>query len=326
MDKFFFESSMADSFIYVMFNTSGEVQTKIQKGLLTGKPVTEEFFEEQILQIERLHFSPIYQKVLYAFRNGAIRILDTPDIKMTKSLPFIVHRNTKVLNPKTGGPDIIATIFVSSFGKVDFVTKTSDIPAKSLYVLLEAAYIGRELQVNSKAMRRSTMLMKICNDVYTSMAMRILNRDYALSLDVATHDQVSYLISRFFLGNVWECENEDMIERYALMSTTSKDPTVVEAANTAYKAKNVKSIVELFELMKEAFNRMGNASVRFYVERHINTYGGASIMAIDYLPYIFFIISNILIGGFLVNQSSLNDIVRETKDVRKYYGELTKLI
>lgn len=326
MDKFFFESSMADSFIYGMFNTSGEVQTKIQKGLLIGKPVPEEFFGEQIMQIERLRFSPIYQKVLYAFREGAIRILDTPDIKMTKSLPFIVHKNTRTLTGKAGGPDVIATIFISSFGKVDFIAKTSDIAAKSLYVLLEAAYIGRELQVNARAMRRNTMLMKICNDAYTSMAMRILNRDYALSLDVATHDQVAYMMSRFFLEKVWECENEEVVERYALMVTTSKDPEVVASASEAYTAANISSIVDLFELMKTTFVRMSAATVRFYVERHINTYGGSAIMAIDYLPYVFFVISNILIGGFLVNQSSLNDIIREIKDVRKYYGELVKLM
>lgn len=326
MDNFFFESSMADSFIYGMFNTSGEVQSKIQKGLLVGKPVTEEFFGEQIMQIERLHFSAIYQKVLYAFRHGAIRILDTPDIKMTKSLPFIVHKNTRTIATKATGPDIISTIFITSFGKVNFENKTSDIAAKSLYVLLEAAYIGRELQVNSRAMRRSTMLMKICNDVYTSMAMRILNRDYALSLDVATHDQVSYLMSRFFLDKVWECENGDVIERYALMSTTSKDFATVESISATYSASEIKTIVDLFELMKTSFMRMSAASVRFYVERQINTYGGASIMAIDYLPYVFFIISNILIGGFLVNQSSLNDIIRDTKDIRKYYTELVKLM
>lgn len=326
MDKFFFESSMADSFIYGMFNTSGEVQSKIQKGLLIGKPVTEDFFGEQIMQIERLHFSPIYQKVLFAFRQGAIRIVDTPDIKMTKSLPFIVHKNTRILTAGTVGPDVVATIFITSFGKIDFSAKTSDIPAKSLYVLLEAAYIGRELQVNARAMRRNTMLMKICNDVYTAMAMRILNRDYALSIDVATHDQVSYLMSRFFLDKVWECENNDVVERYALMATTSKDPTVLESVSDAYRASEISSIVDLFNLMKTTFMRMGGATVRFYVERHINTYGGASIMAIDYLPYVFFVISNILIGGFLVNQSSLNDIVRETKDIRRYYTELVKLM
>lgn len=324
MDGFYFESSMADSFIYEMFNTSGEVQSKIQKGLLVGKPVTEEYFGEQLMQMERLRFSPIYQKVIYAFRQGAVRILDTPEVKMTKSLPFIVHRNTKTIHTSGDGPAIIATIFLSSFGKVDHVAKTSDIPAKSLYVLLEAAYIGRELQVNARAMRRSTMLMRICNEVYTSMAMRLLNRDYALSLDTKMHDQVAYLISRFFLDNVWECENDDVAEKYAISATSAKDPGVLQDISDIYHKSEVKTVVQLFELLKDNFMRMSNASVRFYVERYINTYGGSSIMAIDYLPYIFFVISNILIGGFLVNQSTLNDLVKEIKDVKKYYSELSK--
>ncbi len=326
MDKFFYESSMADSFIYGMFNTSGEVQTKIQKGLLIGKPVGIEYFKEQIMQIERLHFSPIYQKVLTAFQKGIVRILDTPDIKMTKSLPFIVHRNTRSLAQAAEGPEIISTIFITSFGKIDHIAKTSDIAAKSLYVLLEAAYIGRELQTNGRAMRRSTMLMKLCNEAYVSMAMRILNRDYALSLEAATHDQVSYLVSRFFIDKVWECENEEVAERYAVSATSGKDMESLSTVSELYHKSDIKSIVDLFTLIKENYTRMSNLSVRFYVERYINTYGGSSIMSIDYLPYIFFVISNILIGGFLVNQSSLNDLIKEIKEVRKYYGELSKLI
>jgi hypothetical protein len=71
---------------------------------------------------------------------------------------------------------------------------------------------------------------------------------------------------------------------------------------------------------------MQSLTVRYFVERFLNTYGGSSILAIDYLPYVFFMIQNTLAGGFLVSQTTLSDIVKNTKDIRKFYPELSKSV
>lgn len=313
----FTESAISDSYIYGMFNTSGEIQTKLVKGLQNGVLITPDFLGEQLLQMEKLRFSPIFQKVLSAYKAGSIRLMHVPDIKITKSLPFIIHKE---------GQKVVATIFLSSFCKISIDDKSCSIDAKSLYILMESAYIGREFQYNGRMLRRDTTLMKVCNDVYVSMALRILNRDYALSLETSLHDKVSFCISKFFLEKIWECDNSDIVFKYAMGVTTERLEESILPVNEMYEKKNIETIVDLFEFLKTLSVRMNTLTVRFFVERFTNAYGGSAILAIDYLPYMLFVISNILIGGFLVSQTSLNDIIKNTKDIKKYYVELARLV
>ena len=78
--------------------------------------------------------------------------------------------------------------------------------------------------------------------------------------------------------------------------------------------------------MKKQFPRLETLTIRYFVERYINTYNGTAILAIDYLPYIFFVVINMLLGGFLVNQGTLSDIVKNTPMANKFYPELAKIV
>ena len=49
-------------------------------------------------------------------------------------------------------------------------------------------------------------------------------------------------------------------------------------------------------------------------------------MAIDYLPYLFFVIINILLGASLMKQMALIEIVKNTKGMNLFYAELSKII
>ena len=66
--------------------------------------------------------------------------------------------------------------------------------------------------------------------------------------------------------------------------------------------------------------------LKSFVERFLNTYGGSSVLCIDYLPYVIFAIDNTIIGGFLLSQNTLSDIVKNTRDIRKFWPELIKLV
>ncbi len=318
-DEIFMESSMSDSFIYGLFNASGEIQNRILKALKEGIVLDKSFIEEQLIQIDKTRISPLAPKVLEAFNDGVIRLVywKSTTQKMTKSVPFVIHKSSN-------GP--VVSIFVSSFGKLVADELRLDIPMKNLYILLESAFLAWHFHSRHQVLSRSTTIMKIANEVYVNMFMRVLNRDYALSLDTALHDKIAFSVSKFFLENVWELENADIINNTALQITTERKVQNIEQVLDEYDLAKPKTIEDLFNFLKELSPRMKTLTVRYFVERFLNTYGGSSVLCIDYLPYVIFAIDNTLVGGFLLSQNTLSDIVKNTKDIRKFWVELMKLV
>ena len=317
--SYYTEATMSDSFIYGLFNSSGEIQNRIMKALKEGIVLDKSFIEEQLIQIDRTRISPLAPKVLEMLDDGVIRLVywKSTTQKMTKSVPFVIHKSSH-------GP--VVSIFVSSFGKLVADDTRLDIPMKNLYILLESAFLAWHFTTRPQVFSRNTTIMKITNEVYVNMFMRVLNRDYALSLDIALHDKISFIISKFFLTKIWNSGNKDIINNYALQTTTERRMDLLESVSMEFDSKNPENINELFNLLKEISPRMNNLTVRYFVERYLNTYGGSSVLCIDYLPYVIFAIDNTIIGGFLLSQNTLADIVKNTKEIRKFWVELAKLV
>lgn len=313
------EAAMSDSFIYGLFNASGEIQTRILKALKEGIVLDKSYIEEQIIQIEKTRISPLVPKVMEAFNDGIIRLVywKSATQKMTKSVPFVIHKSPN-------GP--VVSIFVSSFGKLVADDLQLDIPMKNLYILMESAFLAFHFHTRPQVLTRNSQLMKITNEIYVNMFMRVLNRDYALSLDVSLHDKISFAISKFFLKRIWDIDNTDIINNIALQVTTEKKMEVLIPIAEEFDAKNVETIEDLFAFLKDISPRMNALTVRYFVERYLNTYGGSSVLCIDYLPYVIFAIDNTIVGGFLLNQNTLSDIVKNTRDIRKFWPELAKLV
>ena len=313
------EAAMSDSFIYGLLNSSNELQTRIMKAIKEGVVLNRSFIEEQIIQIDKTRLSPLAPKVLEAFEDGVIRLVywKSTTQKMTKTIPFVVHRGEK-------GP--VVSIFISSFGKLVADDTQLDIPFKNLYTLLESAYLTLQLFIREQVFERNTTLMKISNEVYTNMFMRVLNRDYALSIDVQLHDKISFVISKFFLTRIWHMTNTDIAANYALQLTTEKRMDYLETLSEEFDKASPQSIDELFTFLKTVSPRLESLTVRYFVERYLNTYGGSAVLAIDYLPYLFFCIENTIMGSFLVSQNTLGDIVKNTKEIRKFWAELVRMV
>ena len=313
----YLESTLNDSFIYSMFNRNNEMQHKIVKALVDGSVIDYSYVEEQIIQINKSRISPLAQVVVDSFVNGDIVLKYVSTVKMTSAIPFILHKD----QGKTK-----ATIFISSFGKLSKDGKSIDIPMKSLYVLLESAYIALYLNKYNGRLQRNSLILNVLNKVYTEMIIRILNKEYALSLDRELYDKVSFSISAFFLKNVAELENSTAILSYASSTVKNLDFDTLKIIYEEFNERNITTINQLIEYIGTFSTRLSGITVRYMVERYLNTYGQSSILALDYLPYLFFILSNTMLSGFLVSRPSLADIVKNTPQATKFYAELTKLV
>lgn len=312
------ENTMEDSLVYKTFNQANGVVDKIVKYLSSGVPLDKSYIEDQYAIIRRgAGISPLSQKVLEAFNNGDIEIVWNNTEKVGVAMPFIVRR-------KSDGK-VVSTIFINAFATIkdDSILV---IPAKQLYGLMEGAYIALKLQTDPVKVMKNAELMMTTASVYTEMMARILNKEYALTLDKVLYDKVCYCIKRFYLECVWEYPNTGLVSNYASSDLKYIQQFDLDALDATYSKMEIKTIANLLEFVKSLSPRMSDLNLRYYIERFIKTYHGASILSIDYLPYVFFVITNVVMSTFLVSQTALNDIIKNTKNINRFYSELARVM
>ena len=311
------ESTLEDSFIYRSFNASNGFIDKFIKYIKTSVALTKDDFDEQYFQMKKVAISPLTPRVIEAFDNGFIEILYSNSVKIGISFPFIIRKNE---NGK-----IVATIFVSSFGTMD-KNGNLNIPIKQLYGLMESAYIALQLQINPQKIQRNMGIMKLMTSVYSEMMIRVLNKEYSLSLDKELNDKALYILNRFFLEKIWEYPTPTTIQAYATQDLKYIESMDLDLLETGYDNAQIKDLDGMLSYMRTISPRMSDLNTRYFIERYINAYHGSSILSIDYLPYVFFVVTNTLLGTFLVSQTALNDIIKNIKGMNKFYPELSKLI
>jgi hypothetical protein len=312
------ENTMEDSLVYKTFNQANGVVDKIVKYLSSGVPLDKSYIEDQYAIIRRgAGISPLSQKVLEAFNNGDIEIIWNNTEKVGVAMPFIVRR-------KSDGK-VVSTIFINAFATIkdDSILV---IPAKQLYGLMEGAYIALKLQTDPVKVMKNAELMMTTASVYTEMMARILNKEYALTLDKVLYDKVCYCIKRFYLECVWEYPNTGLVSNYASSDLKYIQQFDLDALDATYSKMEIKTIANLLEFVKSLSPRMSDLNLRYYIERFIKTYHGSSILSIDYLPYVFFVITNVVMSTFLVSQTALNDIIKNTKNINRFYSELARVM
>lgn len=311
-------ASIENSYIYKSFNASNGLIDKIVKYIKTSIALDKSYIEDQYTQIRKTMVSPLSRQVLEAYDKGDIELLYSRETKVGISVPFIIRSSNA-----TGTPKPVATIFISSFAVVDKDDQLS-IPVKQLYALMETAYIGLKLQVEPFKFKRNAELMRITMNVYSQMIMRILNKEYAITLDKVLYDKVTFATNKFFLANIWEYQNTGIIDSYASSGLSYIDNFELSLVKQGYDDSNIKDISDLIKFISTLSPRMSELNIRYFIEKYINTFHGSSIMSIDYLPYVFFVICNVLLGSFLISQTALSDIIKNTKSMNKFYIELGK--
>lgn len=312
------ENTMEDSLVYKTFNQANGVVDKIVKYLSSGVPLDKSYIEDQYAIIRRgAGISPLSQKVLEAFNNGDIEIIWNNTEKVGVAMPFIVRR-------KSDGK-VVSTIFINAFATIKD-NSILVIPAKQLYGLMEGAYIALKLQTDPVKVMKNAELMMTTASVYTEMMARILNKEYALTLDKILYDKVCYCIKRFYLECVWEYPNTGLVSNYASSDLKYIQQFDLDALDATYSKMEIKTIANLLEFVKSLSPRMSDLNLRYYIERFIKTYHGSSILSIDYLPYVFFVITNVVMSTFLVSQTALNDIIKNTKNINRFYSELARVM
>ena len=320
------EMALSDSYIWQSFNNHAAITSIIINGIKNSKVITEDFIDEQIMQIERTHISPLSDKVLEAYRNGDIMLLQAKDGKIPQSLPFFVTK----LQGKVKG-----IIFINNYGTISKTTvdgkKHLNISMKDLYVLMEGAFVAHNCAVYPGKLNRSMGLMKICCAIYTNMWMRLLNKEYSLGNDLDLYDSVTFCIGKFFLERVWQATNSEVINSYAtsnIRTTVNRGINLATLSNILeqYDNAEIKTLDNLIEFLRNYSPRLKGMNYRYILQCYITMYKAPAIFSVEVLPYFLFAVQSSMIGSFITNQPIIMDVCKTVKGSNNFYSELTKVI
>ena len=158
------------------------------------------------------------------------------------------------------------------------------------------------------------------------MFLRILNKEYALSMDQEVYNRVSFCISRFFLDTIWGSQNFDINTAYSINSILGANKNDLMIVAETYNQASITNIADLINFLKTLTRRLDKLSTRYFAQGYINTYKASAIFGMECLPYFLYTIEASLIGSFLVNQPIINDIIKNIKGMNTFYAELSKSV
>lgn len=316
-------STLTDSYIYSMFNVDLTMTKRIAEAVKTGTILDSSYIQEQIIQIKRTRVSPLIDNVIKAYEDGNILLVYSDKVKTTQAVPFVVL--------KMGGKNKVA-IFINNYGSITDNGAVNggtylNIPMKDLYVLMEGAYIAWSYYEYPTKFQRSIGLMKVTNQIYNSMFVQILNREYSLSMDQDLFNTVSFCISRFYLERLWCMDNHDVVYAYALQTcTATANRNTLAVVDSQYTDANIKTVDQLFEFLNKLSPRLETATIRYFVERYLNEYKYPALLSMDVMPYFLFTVAAAYCGSFIIKQEKIYNIIKTTKNANIFYSELSKLV
>lgn len=316
-ERLIMEASLSDSYIYTMLNKSSHVSTTIITAIKTGTVVDKSYVEEQIIQCKRSRLSPLSEVVLSAFDKGKIVLIYNKQVRVSTSLPFVV------INTKAGAK---AYICISDFSSLSKDGLALTIEMNKLYTLMEAAYVGLHFYTKPDIFRRSTTLMKIFASIYASMSMRIFNKEFALSLDKDLYDTVNYSTARFCLECMAGLKNNELVHSFAQSTCLNPNQITMNLLEQEYIHASIAEIGPLMEFIATRSPKLEKLNFRYYFERWVSTYGTGATLSVDALPYLYYVIINVLLRAFLVNVPIMSEIINNTKQINLFYSEIAKII
>ena len=315
--KGFYESSLTTSEIFAGVNENNTVTNKAINLIKNAKLLTNEDIEAAYISVKQIT-DTLTRAALKSFDEAKTILVynSTPNLSVTQALPFITFKT------KNG---YITYVFVDKY-----VTITRDgvmtMQAPVLRDLLIGALIANGLKSNYHILASNQYLQKVLMEIYTKFVTRIINREFAVAADKIVFDTIQYWINRFFLVNILNSnDTPENIENISRKHFKFIDEIKYDEIKNQYESSNPQKFSDLLELLKLASPRMRALNLGSFLSNWINYYYVPSMLAIDNIEYLIFMIITILNGNNIISISA-SDIVKDTKNIKSFRGELLKLI
>jgi hypothetical protein len=287
------------------------VLDSIQGSLREGKVLSNVELEEQMMLIKKYINSAIKPKVMNDYEQGLIRLIYAPEsVKRVSSVPYVMS----IIDGR-----MVANVFVSSFGNMRQDGMVS-LDYRKLYVLMESAYLSKTFLSKYDRYKNTGASIYGCV-TYANMFVKPLNKKFNIHTDRTRENSILFLAAKFYLKNVLGLQNEEMVFNNAMKACKAPNPIILKEIDNLMDEEAFRDLGTFLEALKDEKLNLGlsGLTARGYLELYIGLYGGASVFALEMMPYFIFVGNSSLNAMGIVNNYSLEDIME--KGMPKLLGQ-----
>lgn len=287
------------------------VLDSIQGSLREGKVLSNVELEEQMMLIKKYINSAIKPKVINDYEQGLIRLIYAPEsVKRVSSVPYVMS----IIDGR-----MVANVFVSSFGNMRQDGMIS-LDYRKLYVLMESAYLSKTFLSKYDRYKNTGASIYGCV-TYANMFVKPLNKKFNIHTDRTRENSILFLAAKFYLKNVLGLQNEEMMFNNAMKACKAPNPIILKEIDNLMDEEAFRDLGTFLEALKDEKLNLGlsGLTARGYLELYIGLYGGASVFALEMMPYFIFVGNSAINAMGIVNNYSLEDIME--KGMPKLLGQ-----
>ena len=287
------------------------VLDSIQGSLREGKVLSNVELEEQMMLIKKYINSAIKPKVINDYEQGLIRLIYAPEsVKRVSSVTYVMS----IIDGR-----MLANVFVSSFGNMRQDGMIS-LDYRKLYVLMESAYLSKTFLSKYDRYKNTGASIYGCV-TYANMFVKPLNKKFNIHTDRTRENSILFLAAKFYLKNVLGLQNEEMVFNNAMKACKAPNPIILKEIDNLMDEEAFRDLGTFLEALKDEKLNLGlsGLTARGYLELYIGLYGGASVFALEMMPYFIFVGNSAINAMGIVNNYSLEDIME--KGMPKLLGQ-----
>lgn len=266
----------------------------------------------------RFVYSLKIQSLLSLEKNQTLLLF--PENSLTKLIPVFLKGNNKA----EGG--VSAVINLRLYATRDKLGNYN-INNRTLYGLLESAYIARQIHSKWSTFEYNTTIMKYSTIIYVKLMNKILDKKFGINLAPMQSDQINYVLGKFFLLNIIEKKEGDIVNNiaYSTIFNDTNKQNIIDCdsnfSNDAYTDLDI-----FFRNLRENFDILGNLNIRQFIMDWMTMFGEASLFAIEYYPIMLqSVFCGAVIGCNLTAKDSVFDNV-VGREALKLHTEISKLL
>lgn len=297
--------------------------TKLTERMLSYNEITdkvsESAIEEHIQIIKKRYTFPLKVKTINTYQNGKIVFAYN---KSKAPIPSYIPCYLMV-DPKTKTP--IAVSNVTLLSTLNQERTNLNINTRQLYTLMQTATITLGCLNNWNAITMNQNINKTGADIYSKIFTKVLDRMFAVNLDVNKTDKIKFIAAKFFLINILEKTNEGNINTVANACTSgTASLNTLLSFGQQFPKECFSSFDKFIETLSEQVDGLGELNLRNYLDNYMRMYGVSALLALEYFPAFVHMISAMIIGANLNAEHIIENLIGKIAD--KFMVELSIIL
>ena len=307
-------------------NVNDTLNTKISEMLKTGKVLTPEQMEKQLVSIKTLPYK-LHDDVYHDIINKDVLIMYKDTNLISSALPFALIMN--------GNNSVQPVVFISSFGTLRDVKGVShlDIDYRMFYAIVESAIVAKSYLTRNYMSLKTPIIREGCK-IYSAIFTNILNKAFNLNASKTRFDNILTVSAAFYLINVigMPIKDLDSLVNYAM--TACKDPNafscrsyIQEFLGDSSEKDYVNPFTDIgtfIQRLRDTNPNMNKLGVRNFLEEYGSTYGPTMLLGLENFEYF---ASNLIYVQYSVYMNNVNVIDKLAGNMlAKFYVALVDMV